>query len=108
MFLRIQVSRICATPSSVPRPEVVTSLTCRNDDPAGPRDIAAYPTAVLPAAARTFMLRGTGAYVVGGISYAGTPVTLRGRFVARGIRATLTASRCLDAGPFRIFVRRVR
>src|SRR4051812_35432429 len=54
------------------------------------------------------MLRGTGTYVVGGISYAGTPVMLRGRFVAGGIRATLTAPRCLDAGPFRIFVRRVR
>jgi len=108
MTIRLQVSRTCLTPTSLPRPEVVTSMTCRNGDPNGPRTIGAYPTAVLSPTARTFTLRGTGVYRVGGIPYGGTPVTLTGRFVAHGIRATLTAPRCLDARPLRIFLRRVR
>jgi hypothetical protein len=108
MSIRLQVSRTCLTPTSVPRPEVVTSMTCRNGDRTGPRTIGAYPTAVLSPAAHTFTLRGTGVYQVGGIAYGGTPVTLTGRFVAHGIRATLAAPRCLDAGPLRIFLRRVR
>ena len=47
MSIRLQVSRTCLTPTSMPRPEVVTSMTCRNGDPNGPRTIGAYPTAVL-------------------------------------------------------------
>ena len=108
MTIRLQVSRTCLTPASVPRPEVVTSMTCRNAAATGPRTIGAYPTAVLSPTARTFTLHGNGIYEVGGIAYGGTPVTLKARFVANGIRATLTASRCLDAGPLEIFLRRVR